>query len=288
MKKREIFISIIFLIVISLTFINCVYAAGEISSNQTLLEAQAGLCLNESRDIMAAMQIEGFNVVRVNDSIKENTAIYESQLILKSKKKSYDFSSIVKSCEDIKAIKDSAEESMVELGSLLKYYNESITSKMDSSSVDKIIGEIKAEIRDERYENVPKLIENAYTELANVQASQTALKLFSAATARGLKVFILNNWKVFSTLIILILVLYLFYRVKISIWILTNKIEGLKNRKKTIKELVMQTQKNYFQYGKIAEGEYNIKTKKYAELMRDIDRQIPLLQEELAKLSSGG
>ena len=48
----------------------------------------------------------------------------------------------------------------------------------------------------------------------------------------------------------------------------------------------MKIQKDYFQEGKIPEGEYNIKTKKYAELIRDIDRQIPLLQEELAKFQS--
>ena len=47
----------------------------------------------------------------------------------------------------------------------------------------------------------------------------------------------------------------------------------------------MNVQKDYFQYGKIAEGEYNIKTKKFAELIRDIDRQVPLMQEELAKLN---
>jgi hypothetical protein len=46
----------------------------------------------------------------------------------------------------------------------------------------------------------------------------------------------------------------------------------------------MQCQKNYFQFGTLPEGEYNIKIKKYAELVRDIDRQIPLLQEEMAKL----
>jgi hypothetical protein len=46
---------------------------------------------------------------------------------------------------------------------------------------------------------------------------------------------------------------------------LMKKLERLQNRKRTVKELVMQTQKNYFQYGKIPEGEYNIKTKRFAE-----------------------
>jgi len=96
--------------------------------------------------------------------------------------------------------------------------------------------------------------------------------------------FVINNWKILSSLAIVIIVFLLIYRIKISIWLVNRKMEALKLRKKTIKELVMQTQKDYFQYGKMPEGEYNIKTKKFAELVRDIDRQIPLLQEQLAKL----
>ena len=49
----------------------------------------------------------------------------------------------------------------------------------------------------------------------------------------------------------------------------------------------METQRDYFQYGKIPEGEYNIKTKRFAELVRDIDRQVPLLKEEIIKLRGG-
>lgn len=256
------------------------------SLNQTALESEASLCINESADLMVLMQLDKFNVVRMNDTYKDAKALYDSQIILKSKNKPYDFSPVIKNCQDIKKMRTDAVDSSNELVTLLKYYNESIKSNMNSSSVDLIILNIQNEIRDERYENVPKLIEDAYSEIAAVQSSQTTLKIFSAATARGIKVFIVNNWKVLSTIIIVLAVLGILYRVQISISLLTRKIEKLKNRKKTIKDLVMQTQKDYFQYGKIPEGEYNVKTKKYAELMRDIDRQVPLLQEELAKLNS--
>ena len=46
----------------------------------------------------------------------------------------------------------------------------------------------------------------------------------------------------------------------------------------------MKTQREYFNEGSISEGTFNIKIKKLAELVRDIERQIPLLQEGLAKI----
>jgi beta-lactamase regulating signal transducer with metallopeptidase domain len=155
---------------------------------------------------------------------------------------------------------------------------------MNASSVDAIILEISNEIKDERYENVKSLVEKTYSEIIKVQSENTALNVIYSNTTRSLKLFVINNWKILSSLAIVIIVFLLIYRIKISIWLVNRKMEALKLRKKTIKELVMQTQKDYFQYGKMPEGEYNIKTKKFAELVRDIDRQIPLLQEQLAKL----
>jgi hypothetical protein len=49
----------------------------------------------------------------------------------------------------------------------------------------------------------------------------------------------------------------------------------------------MKSQQDYFQTGKIADSDYKIRAANYAELVRDIDRQVPLIKEELAKLSGG-
>ena len=50
--------------------------------------------------------------------------------------------------------------------------------------------------------------------------------------------------------------------------------------------MVKKIQKDYFEVGNVAENDYTIKTKRYAEIVRDIDRQIPLLYEQLAEMTS--
>ena len=49
----------------------------------------------------------------------------------------------------------------------------------------------------------------------------------------------------------------------------------------------MSTQKQYFEGGNLSESSYTIRTKSFAEMIRDIDRQIPLLQEKMFLYSGG-
>lgn len=75
----------------------------------------------------------------------------------------------------------------------------------------------------------------------------------------------------------------LLFQTQIRKRIIKAKIKKLELKEKTLRGLVMQTQKDYFHSGKMSEGMYSIRTNKFAELIRDIERQIPLLKEELAR-----
>ena len=66
-------------------------------------------------------------------------------------------------------------------------------------------------------------------------------------------------------------------------YFLRKKIDYLENRKVALKEYLKKTQFDYFQKGKISEADYNLRSKKFAEMIRDIDRDLPLLQEKLIK-----
>jgi hypothetical protein len=62
-----------------------------------------------------------------------------------------------------------------------------------------------------------------------------------------------------------------------------GKINHLNKEKEVVYNLIKELQKDYFEKQKIAENSYKIKIKKYGEIIRDINRQIPLLQAELEK-----
>ncbi|MCD6476788.1 MAG: hypothetical protein J7K26_01310, partial [Candidatus Aenigmarchaeota archaeon] len=70
----------------------------------------------------------------------------------------------------------------------------------------------------------------------------------------------------------------------IKIYLIKRKIEILESEKNTLKKLIANTQRDYFEKGILSDVDYHIKIHKFGELIRDIDRQIPLLKEEIAKI----
>lgn len=262
-----------------------IFSVSAVSAAENMTEKiQAQLCLNESDFIMAEMSSMGFNILRINDTLNEGKLVFNSQKLYQDKRIPHNFSKVFLYCNEINAIKESALIASDEFAALMKFYNESITAGMNTSSIDVVLESIRAEVASERYENVKELVDKAYEEITTVRASYTATAIIYKNTLGFFKRVFIDHWKGLSLTAAALIILFLIYRVQITLHILRRKIEKLKIRKETIRGLIMKTQKNYFQDGKIPEGEYNVKTKKFAELILDIDRQIPLLQEDIARL----
>jgi hypothetical protein len=51
-----------------------------------------------------------------------------------------------------------------------------------------------------------------------------------------------------------------------------------------LQELIARTQRDYFEKGNIGEDTYNIRINRFGEMIRDINRQVPLIREQLAKV----
>ena len=56
-------------------------------------------------------------------------------------------------------------------------------------------------------------------------------------------------------------------------------------QKKAIKGLIKELQETYFKSKRISETEYKIKLKNYEGFIRDIERQIMVLKEEMFKMN---
>ena len=285
---RMIIILVVFVLfygVISISFTS----AAEQVANLSIRE-QATNYFNESKNIFYELTANNFSVQRANDSLKQVEDAYNAQILLKTQGRSNDFSRVIDYCEQIKMIRDNAFLSRDEITALMKFYDEIFeeVEGLNTTSVDMLFAEINNEIDNERYEKVPDLVNKAYDEIVKVQSENTTLKLFYKSTARGIMNFIAGNWIILSSLIIGGIVLFVFYKKAIYHWIINRKISMLELRKQTLKKMIMQAQLDYFQHGKMSDGDYSVKTKKLAELIRDIDRQIPLLREELAKIGEMG
>ena len=64
-----------------------------------------------------------------------------------------------------------------------------------------------------------------------------------------------------------------------------TKLNNLYIQKKSVNELIKKVQYEYFKTKKMSEMEYSVKLKTFNDMLRDIDRQIPEINEQLAKVN---
>jgi len=268
------------LMIFVLIFIICFAFAEDINSQEEAIN-----CINDSLEIVSELNDSGFSILRASDLLKEAGNIYLSQEILSEKNLGYNFSLVIPICEELEELRKQAYESRDSYTALTKFYNETFDQKMDTSSVDSIFSSIKKELVNERYEKIPPLIDFAYEEILRVKSENTAFKLFYASTRKTLGNFFKDNLYFFSGFFIVLLVSFLVYRTAILRHAIKTKIRNLEWRKESLKELIGNVQKGYFEKGTISESDYVIRTQNFAEMIRDIDREIPLLKEEVIKLS---
>ncbi|MFA5992190.1 MAG: hypothetical protein WC796_00610 [Candidatus Pacearchaeota archaeon] len=254
------------------------------SNNTSAIEKNAKDCVEKSREILLELQTGGFSIQRVNDTFVQAESLLNAQLILKVNKKITDFSQIASYCDEIVGIREKALNTRDEFSALKRFYNDSLTKFMNTSEIDQVIYKIDDEIKNERYELAVPMISEAYDKITSLKASQTTLKIFYDSTTLSIRKIVYDNVYYILSLLIVIIILFFVYRIPVKRRIIRRKIDNLEKRKKVIKSLIMNTQNDYFNHNKIAESVYNIRTKKFAELIRDIDRQIPLLNEELFKI----
>jgi uncharacterized membrane protein len=282
MKKRTFLIfAILFLFIPLITGV----ISEELISEDLTSEQKAQICLEKSEMILQELNVSGFSIQRAGDTFKKIETTFYSQKILKEKGGAFNFSLVLPFCTDMEDLKENALGSRDAFNGLMKFYNETFDKNVDTSSVDKLISEITKEISNERYELVPPLINSAYEEILKVKSENTALKLFYSSTTKGLGNFFKNNLVFFVVFFVVLLFIFIFYKTAIIRFELKKKINYLEWRKESLRDLIKKAQKDYFEKGVISESDYAVKTQNFAEMIRDLDRQIPMLKEELAKHS---
>lgn len=281
-EKKEARVSVLvalmlLLVVLLVSSTSLVSAADE---EDYVNRQEADDCLAESQNLMGQLMADGFNSVRINDTMQQAQSLYDDAV----EKKRKDYVLVTDKCTQIQVIYNLAYNSRDEFEVLQKFYTESVTEIMNTSEVDKLMINIEEEIWNERYERIEELIDEAYEEIINLESSYTTFEILKRNSRNFLIRFFTYNWEIKLIIFTILAILYFVYRKRIWSKYIKSKMHRLELRRKTIKGMVRNTQKQYFEHGTLAEGIYNIKTKKFAELIRDIDRQLPILQEELTKL----
>jgi len=254
-----------------------------INDGTTNASIGAKILIINAENCMGEMQGRGLRVTRVNESFQQALQLYSAQIALEIQKGSGDFKLVNQSASEVCNTKDVALKALDEfLVFNRSYFN--AEKQFNLSSMNKEYNNILKSLDEERFEDTLTLVNKGYNDLSDLEASQTSLKLFYDTTTRSIKDFFLENWRMLLTWIVIIVILLIVFWKSIRREMLKIKLDNLYLRRKSINELIKKMQYDYFKTKKMSEMEYNVKLKTFEEMIRDVERQIPQLKEELMKV----
>ncbi|PIZ83922.1 hypothetical protein COX97_00140 [Candidatus Pacearchaeota archaeon CG_4_10_14_0_2_um_filter_05_32_18] len=249
-------------------------------SNESI-QAKEGLGQAE-KDILEMME-NNISINRVNETYQEALQLYSAQLALEEKGKKADYKLIIKYTSDIGSVKKTALQAKDELEIFSEIFNE-VGENTNLSEMHGEYDQIISSLSDERFEDTIKLIKTGYERISEIQSSQTAINAFSNAISKTIKNFFIRNWLKLIIIFSIVLILLLIFWSSLKKLKVRLRFNLLITQKKSINNLLKEMQNNYFKTKKISEADYRIRLKKFKELIRDIDRQVMVLKEEMFKL----
>ena len=264
------------ILLIMLTVVSAAYAL----SDEALL---AGKQLDDAQVCFSRMIERGLPLDRANSSLQEALQLYAAQVSLEETGERANYRLVEKFSAEVCQIKEVGLKADDELQVFIDTFR-SAEDTSNLSSIYEYYNRTVISFEEERFEETLDLIEGGYVKISEAQASQTALRLFYETTSRTLKTFFQKNWKKMVITAAVILVLLIIFWTTLKRIRINMKIRTLEIRKDTLNHLIKQLQGDYFKKKKLPEMAYKVKLRSFKDMILDIDRQIPLMKEKIAKL----
>jgi len=284
MRKKVIISSVLFLaLVLTLLTLTNTSVALVAPSNESQL---AITNLESAQNCLSEMQTREIPIQRVDASLQEATQIYSAQIALENLGKKADYTTVNNLASQVCEINKIAIEAQDQLQIFVEAYRE--------ASLSTNLSEMEAEYQDtlrsfdeERFEDTIQLVNQGYLTLSEIQASQTAARLFAETVGRGIKNFLRNNWVWLSVATVVVILLLIIFWKTLRRARYRLKLYKLSNQKSALYGLIKKLQAGYFTNKTISETEFNVKLTRFKEMIRDIDRQIPMIKEQILRIERG-
>jgi hypothetical protein len=244
-------------------------------------QEEATLCIQESNQGIGALKSANFSTVRVDDIYSEMNDIFIAQRALEASGTKPNYELIISRCESISEINQKAITVNDEIIAIQYRIDELASNGVVNDTLTAKYNLIKTEFSNERYETASILIGEIYVEISEAQAGITKVKALYEASRKTVSGFVEDNWREIIFSLIIIIISSLIIQNILRIYLLKRKKRHLALEKEIITSLIKSAQKKYFEHKDMSEGEYSIKVTKFKELIRDINRKVPEVEEEL-------
>ena len=238
-----------------------------------LLSLEEDLSLLVEQDIPTA---------RFSSLLNSSRNLFSAQRALEDAGGVPDFDLVSQKISELRELRNVAVLSRDELSALEILVDD--FSQEDDGLLQNFLGTARNEFETERFELVLEEVDKAYIRMSELEALDTKLRAAYDATSRNIMDFLYGvRFYLFGFLLFLFLV-FIFARKHVLRFRLRRKIRDLEFRKRVINDLMANIQKEYFENNSLSESNYHVRSKKYGELIRDLNRQRPILEERLAML----
>jgi hypothetical protein len=229
--------------------------------------------IKDLRENINQMKFIGLNTNRINDQMYILSSKYSDG--------SYTKDQFYIKSNEIKSIIDLAFKTYDEL-QIVEKDLVNVDNKLDVSEIRIILDDAIVEMNNERYEKALDKIDLARTKLDELGSVQMRAKTISSQLQKTIfSVLVVYRLPIIITLSIL-LILYLVFRRRLRIYKLNKKINSLERKKHVLIDLAKNLQQDYFVDNKVSEINYQVKYEKYTTMVRDLERDVALLREDLA------
>lgn len=256
-----------------------VVLAGMAAGQQHVTAGDAVDALQEGREIVRGMAEAGIPTTRVSDLYRRANATFVGQ----NASADPDYSKVTAIVERMRGIEETAFRVHDELGLLNETVRELRAEGLNTSDVEDHYRAARIAFRGERFETAAEEVDATREAVSNARAVSTRVQAFSEAARGDIASFVdRNRWTLLGGLLLLAVVTVGGYR-ELHAYRLLKRKERLEHRKAVLEDLIAESQQAYFEEGEIAEETYRTRMDRYGEMVRDINRQIPVIEEELAE-----
>ncbi len=231
------------------------------------------------QDSVREMRINGLSTIRVSDGlivIQEQFRIEKERL---SSTRIADFSQSQKKIIELRKTIDLAFEAKDELGLLEKNLSE-VREEIDPQPVEELIAKAKAELKDERYEKVIEIAVAGQEQIIDLQSFNTKARAAAEAASASMANWLDQNKYLLATIFGILVVLYVLLHSWVQHYLVWSKIKARELEREAIKTEIKKAQEDFFVKGTMPERLYHIRIDVFSDMLREITRDLAVLNEE--------
>lgn len=239
--------------------------------------------LASANQSIAKMLDAGLPTLRANDAYMAAEQWLEGQSALEEIGSKADYNFVLENVNQISQIESTAFAVQDDFNILSSRLGNATAGANLTYAID-LRDSALSEFRDERFDEAKNLIEQSYAEISSAETAAVHSQTLVESTRKNIESFLRENWQAMLGAFAVMCVLFFIFQKRIRRFMAISRMNSLMHEKEVLQSMLRELQRDYFEKGGVNEMTYHVKTKKFGDLIRNINRQIPLLKEELKRI----